>query len=55
MEDKVKITKKNDDTYEVVMLFGDNASTIGSGRIYQDGEEVHSFKTNVAIFSLASL
>jgi len=55
MEDKVKVTKKNDDTYEVVMLFGDDASTIGSGRIYQDGEEVHSFKTNVAIFSLASL
>jgi hypothetical protein len=55
MEDKVKVTKKNDDTYEVVMLFGDDASTIGSGRIFQDGQEVHSFKTNVAIFSLPTL
>lgn len=55
MEDKVKVTEKSNGNFEVVMLFGDDASTLWSGRVIQWWATVHSFTNNVAIFELADL
>jgi hypothetical protein len=55
MKDKVKVSKKANDRYEIVMLFSDDASTIASGKIMQGETIVYEFTTNVAIFELAEL
>ncbi len=55
MKNKMKISQKDDGTYEVVFLFGDDASTISNGGIVYNGEVIHQFTQNVAIFSLPTL
>lgn len=55
IEDKIKVSEKEDGNYEVVLLFGDKASTIASGHISQGDQQITNIKNNVAILSIPTL
>lgn len=55
MEDKMKITEKEDGSYDVLFLFADDSSTIATGAILSDGEVFHTFSSNVTIFQVGTL
>lgn len=55
MDDKVKVTKTPNGTFEIVMLFSDDASLISTGIIEQGGQKIHEFEWNVAVFESSTL
>ena len=55
MKNKIKVSEKANENYDIVLLFGDDASTIASGAIKQGANIVHEFTSNVAVFELAEL
>ncbi len=55
MQDKVQVTKKADNKYDVVILFADNEWIIASGTIKQGDTTLYEFKGNVAYFTVSSL
>lgn len=55
MDDKIKITPQEDGSYEVVLIFWDDASTIASGSITQGENQIYTIKNNVALFTVPDL
>lgn len=55
IEDKIKVTPKSDGSYDIVLLFGDDASSVKDGRLTIWWELVHTFDGNIANFSTVSV
>jgi len=51
IQDKIKVTTNQDGSYDIVLLFGDDASSIDSGTLSLWWEQIHSFEGNIANFS----
>ena len=52
MEDRKRINKRDDGSFEVVLLFNDYASTIREVTVHKDGEEIFSTSSNLAVFNV---
>ncbi|USN55912.1 MAG: hypothetical protein H6765_05110 [Candidatus Peribacteria bacterium] len=55
LEDRTKITENDNGSYDVVLLFQDDASVIKSGRIEKNGELILEFDGNLAMFTTDEL
>jgi penicillin-binding protein 1A len=52
MENRKRINKRADGTFEVVLLFNDLSSTIKEVSIQKDWEEIFNTKSNLAVFAV---
>jgi hypothetical protein len=55
MDTKVQIEQQADGTYKIALLFADESSTLREWTIEQNGTTIHSFKDNIAQFTVNSL
>lgn len=55
IKNKVKVTKNDDGTFNVVLLFADDASSLGDSEVSLWWEIVHSFSWNLAAFTTSEL
>ncbi len=55
VKDKIKVTPTADGGYSIVLLFGDDASTIWAWSVSIDWTKVHSFDWNVATFTVKDI
>jgi penicillin-binding protein 1A len=52
MEERKRINKRDNGTYEVVLLFNDTSSTIKEVSIQRNGDEIFNTKSNLAVFTV---
>lgn len=55
IEDKIKVIPNDDGSFRIVLLFGDEASSVKDGKIFAWWSVVHSFDGNVADFSIKQI
>ena len=55
LENRIKVTPTTAWSYEIVMLFADDAWTISEGSIIKDGQVIHTIDSNIAYFTVRDL